>query len=192
MGFINWFMKCLPVAVFVCFITPVVSPAQSAEMPFPDYGSGKIQVHIYTDYFCPPCRAMEPAVEPLLIELVKNNKIRLTLVDVPLRRISALYARYFLYALKAGNSFEQALKVRNILFMVADQQVTMRESIEELFKSKKIPYTPFEPKPVFARYNTLIREDGVNATPVCVIVRSGKKERFVGGADIIKALKGLK
>jgi len=183
---------CALAIIITCFIYAGIPPVHGAETPFPVYGSGPIQVQMYTDYFCPPCRAMEPAVEPLLIELVKNDKIRLTLVDVPLSRISALYARYFLYALKTGNSFEQALKVRNILFIAADQRITMKEKIEELFKSKKIPYTPFEPKPVFARFNTLIRDDGVNATPSCVIVRNGKKEKFVGGDDIIKALKGLK
>ncbi|HEX7627777.1 MAG TPA: hypothetical protein VF354_02510, partial [Candidatus Methanoperedens sp.] len=55
--------------------------AQELNMPFPSYGTGPVEVRLYTDYFCPPCRAMEPDVEPLLRDLLKKNAIHLTLVD---------------------------------------------------------------------------------------------------------------
>ena len=167
--------------------------AQGQEIPFPQYGTGPVQVRIYTDYFCPPCRGMEPAVEPLLKDLLKKNVIRLTLVDTPFSRASVLYARYFLYAINAKHDFEHALGVRNTLFAAAtNRNITTAEKIEELFKSKKIPYVAFEPKPAFDHYNAFIQEDNIHETPSCVIIKSGKKEIFAGGADIIKALKGLK
>jgi thiol:disulfide interchange protein DsbA len=163
------------------------------DAPFPTYGSGAIEVRIYTDYFCPPCREMEPAVEPVLKNLLKKKAIRLTLVDTPFNPSSPLYARYFLYALAKKNDAEHALKVRNILFdAAARKNVTTKEGIEELFRSKRIRYTAFDPKPAFDRFNALIKEDNINATPNCVIIKGGNKETFVGGADIIKALKGLK
>jgi len=166
--------------------------ARGQETPFPTYGSGAVQVCIYTDYFCPPCRGMEPAVEPLLRDLIKRNVIRVTLVDTPFYRHSALYARYFLYALNVRNDFEHALKVRNILFdAAARNDVTTQEGIEELFKSKGIPYSDFEPKSVFDRYNALIKQDKIDTTPTSVIIRAGKKEKFVGGPDIINALKAI-
>jgi len=160
--------------------------------PFPTYGAGAIQVRLYTDYFCPPCRAMEAPVEPVLRDLLKRKIITLTLVDTPFNRYSPLFARYFLYALKGKNDFEHALKVRNILFEAAtDAQITTKEQLEEIFKSKAIPYAAFEPKPVFNRYNVLITEDNIRSTPTCVIIRGGKKETFVGNQDIVKALKHL-
>jgi len=166
--------------------------AQGQDVPFPAYGAGAVQVRIYTDYFCPPCRGMEPAVEPILRELVKKNVIRLTLVDTPVYRDSALYARYFLYALNAKNDFEHALMVRNTLFeAAAKKNITTAEKIEELFKSKGIHYSAFEPKPAFNQYNAFIKEDKINATPSCVIITGGEKKTFVGGTDIINALKGL-
>ncbi|MCX5908453.1 MAG: thioredoxin domain-containing protein, partial [Deltaproteobacteria bacterium] len=68
---------------------------RAQETPFPSYGSGSVEVRLYTDYFCPPCREMESAVEPLLKELLKKNAIRLTLVDVPFSPLTPLFARNF-------------------------------------------------------------------------------------------------
>lgn len=182
-------------ALFITIITVFILSAGSArgqDAPFPTYGSGAVQVRIYTDYFCPPCRGMKPAVEPVLRALIKRNVIQATLVDTPFNKYSPLYARYFLYALNARNNFEHALKVHNILFdAAAGRAVKTKEGTEELFRSKGIPYQALEPKPAFDRYNALIKEDGIDATPSCVIIRAGKKEKFIGGTDIINALKGL-
>jgi hypothetical protein len=167
--------------------------AQGQELTFPEYGSGKIQVRLYTDYFCPPCRRMEPAVEPVLKDLIKRGVIRLTFVDTPYSRHSPLYARYFLYALKDKNDLENALKVRNILFETAGKEdVTTKERLEEILKSKGISYRPFDVKPAFDRFNVLIKEDHIDATPTCVIIKNGKKEAFTGRESIINALKRLR
>ena len=53
------------------------------EEVLPTFGQGEIQVILYTDYFCPPCRSMEPDVEPILKDLMKTGKINLTFVDTP-------------------------------------------------------------------------------------------------------------
>jgi thiol-disulfide isomerase/thioredoxin len=84
-------------------------------MPFPSYGSGPVEARLSTDYFCPPCRAMEPEVEPLLKDVLKENAITLTLVDVPFHQYTPLYAKNFLYALKENNALEHAFRVRNFL-----------------------------------------------------------------------------
>lgn len=163
------------------------------EAPFPMFGSGAVEVRLYTDYFCPPCRALEPDVEPVLKNLMKKNSIRLTLVDVPFNSNSPLYARYFLFTLSKNHDVEYAIHVRNILFDAAARKDSVTsEQLEILLKSKGVAYEPRDTKPVFNRYNALIKEDKIDATPTCVIIRAGKKEKFVGGPDIIKALKGLK
>ena len=166
--------------------------AQGQDVPFPTYGSGAIQVRIFSDYFCPPCRAIEPALEPLLKDLIKNHIIRVTFVDVPFSSNTPLFAGYFLHALHAKNDFDHALRVRNILFEAAtDKSISTKETIEELFNRKKIPYTIFDTKPAFERFNVLIREDNINTTPTCVIVEGGKKKHFIGRKDIVKALEQL-
>jgi hypothetical protein len=175
------------------FVTGADSYAQGDKAPFPAYGSGAIQVRFYSDYFCPPCRQSEPYVEPILKDLLKRNIIRLTLVDVPMHDESPLYMKYFLYALKSRNDGDHALHVRNILFSAAaGKDILTEQKIEELFRNNKIPYTIFDPKPVFDRFQALLNEDRFSATPMCAIVKAGKKETFVGGADILKALKNLK
>lgn len=191
--------------------------ASGENIPSPTYGTGATHVWIYTDYFCPPCRAMEPALEPILKNLVKRNLITLTLVDTPFKRYSALYVRYFLYALNAKlnernppvkakskktsakalkdknqNEFIHALRVRSVLFDAAkSEKYSTKESIEALFKSKKIPFVAFDPQPVFDRFQTLMLEDKIQSTPTCVIVKSGVKEQALGGDDIINALKRI-
>ena len=166
--------------------------AEERNSPFPSYGSGPVEVRFYTDYFCPPCRAMEPAVEPLLKELLKKNAIHLTLVDVPFSQLTPLFARNFLYALKENNDLEHAFRVRNILLEAStNKDVTTQERIEALFKEKGIPSSVFDAKPAFDRYNTLLTEDKINETPTCVVIKNGQKKAFVGGPDIINALKAL-
>ncbi len=41
--------------------------AGGQESPLSSFGSGTIKVRLYTDYFCSPCRDMEPDLEPLLL-----------------------------------------------------------------------------------------------------------------------------
>ena len=166
--------------------------AEERNSPFPSYGSGPVEVRLYTDYFCPPCRAMEPAMEPLLKDLLKKNAIRLTLVDVPFSQHTLLYARNFLFALKENNDLEHAFQVRNILLEAStNKDVTTQERIEALLKEKGIAYSVWDPKPAFDRYNALLKEDKINATPTCVVIQNGQKKAFVGGPDIINALKAL-
>ena len=170
-----------------------IGTAAEQNQPFPSYGTGPVEVRLYTDYFCPPCRAMEPAVEPILKELLKKNAIRLILVDVPFNQLTPLFARNFLYALKENNDLDHAFRVRNILLEAStNKDLTTQERIEALFKERGIPYAVWEVKPIFERFNDLIKEDKIDATPTCVIIQEGKKEKWIGGADIFKALKRLR
>jgi thiol-disulfide isomerase/thioredoxin len=169
-----------------------IGSAEERNQPFPSYGSGPVDVRLYTDYFCPPCRAMESAVEPLLKELLKKNAIRLILVDVPFNQLTPLFARNFLYALKWNNDLEYAFRVRNVLLEAStNKDATTQERIEALFREKGIPSFAFDAKPAFDRCNALFKEDKINATPTCVVIKNSGKKAFIGGPDIINALKSL-
>lgn len=180
------------ILIFCGLIVAGGGSAAEQNPPFPSYGSGPVEVRLYIDYFCPPCRAMEPAVEPLLKELLKKNAIRLTLVDVPFSQLTPLFARNFLYALKENNDLEHAFRVRNILQNAStNKDITTQERIEALFKEKGIASGVWDPKPAFDRYNALIKEDKIDATPTCVVIKNGQKKAFVGELDIKNALKAL-
>lgn len=136
---------------------------------------------------------MEPAIEPVLKDLLKKKTIRLTLVDVPFNSKSPLYARYFLYSLAKNNDVEHAIHVRNLLFAAAARNdVNTKEQTEKLLTGQGIAYMVWNTKPAFDRFNALIKADKIDRTPTCVIVKAGKKEKFIGKPDIIKALTGLK
>lgn len=188
----NPFVSGLFAMILVGLIVVMDGLAAELKPPFPSYGSGPVEVRIYSDYFCPPCRATEPAMEPILKDLLKKNAIRLTLVDTPFHPHTALFARYFLYALKANSDVDHAFRVRNILFEAStDKSITTRERIEALFKEKWIPYAGFNEKSAFDGYTGLLKEDKINRTPTSVIIKNGQKKTFVGGADIVNALKSL-
>jgi len=193
MGLKRVFSYVLFTLILAGLIVAGSGSAAEKNPPFPTYGSGAVEVRLYTDYFCPPCRAMEPDVEPLLKDLLKKNAIRLTLVDVPFNQHTPLYARNFLYAIKESNELEDAFRVRNVLQeAAANKEITTQERIETLFKEKGIACRVWDPKPVFDRYNVLIKEDKIDATPTCVVIMKGQKKAFVGGPDIINAINLLK
>ncbi|HET57168.1 MAG TPA: hypothetical protein ENN35_01850 [Deltaproteobacteria bacterium] len=154
-------------------------------LPFPSYGDGSVEVRLYSNYFCGPCRVVDEAVSPLLADLLARNVIRLTIVEVP---GSVLFVNFFLYALKADNSFEQATAVRKVLFEAArEREARTGEALAALFRENGIAYEEFDASRLYPRFNELIREDDLRATPTLVTITNGEK-RFYRGKAIITAL----
>jgi hypothetical protein len=177
---------------------PVAWAAEARNENIASFGTGKIKVRLYTDYFCVPCRAAEPRIEAVLKTLVTKNLINVTFIDTPFHRFSSLYARYFLFVLNENRNFEHALAVRAFLFEAAKDGASEKkdgasetERVEEYLKKKGIKFAAFDAKPVFVNFERYLREDNVDATPSCVIERGGKKEILKGGDDIAKALESL-
>ena len=175
-------------------VEAVQAVSSNVRVPFPSYGSGPIEVRVYTNYFCAACRAMEPEVEPILKELLKTNMIRLILVDFPFDERTNLLARNFLYAIRENNDLAHALQVRDILIEAStDDNITTQKHIEALFNKKGIPFSVFDVEAIFERYKNLIKDGNVKRTPTCVIVKEDqKKRRFSGGPQIVDALNALK
>jgi thiol-disulfide isomerase/thioredoxin len=184
----------LALILFPLFFEGSLTPSYAQEGPgsVPVFGEGKVSVRIYTDYFCPPCRAMEPEIEPLMLDLLKHKKINLTFIDTPFYQYSSLYARYYLYAVNDNREIGYALAVRNILADGADKNISDPSRIEALLKDKGIKITPFDPRPIFELYGKALKDDGIKSTPTCILEYGGKKEKATGKADIIKSLKRLK
>jgi thiol-disulfide isomerase/thioredoxin len=177
--------------LFAFFFNGSVTPAFAEESMVPAFGKGKIQVRLYTDYFCPSCRDLEPEIETVLSDLVKKNSITLTFVDTPLTKDSPLYARYFLYIMNARKTMDQALLARSLLNGAAAEKRTEPEKLIEILKNKGVPYKPFEVKPIFEILNSYIKEDRIRSTPTCVILQEGKTNHYKGKTNIIKALEQL-
>jgi hypothetical protein len=168
------------------------TPAFAEENFITSFGSGHINVRLYTDYFCVPCRAAEPEIEALLTNLLEKNAIRLTLVDTPVHKETPLYARYFLYILNENKRlFAQAMQARGALFEAAAQKILTPKAMEAFLAKKNLKFKPFDVAPIFKALENLIKEDGIHSTPSCVIYGPKGKEVSVGKIDIIKGLKGI-
>jgi len=180
--------------VFLCLLAIIcsIAPAAGAEKEaVPSYGQGPHEVLIFSDYFCPPCQALEPKLEPVLDALYKQGSVKITFVDTPMHRETPLFAKFYLYAAKAAPDYKAAMRARQVLFALAGKENVfwMDDRIEEAFRKEKIAYTPFDFRSVQPALNGLIKQHRVDATPTCVILSPGKKARKYTGTDEI--LKGL-
>lgn len=173
-------------------LLPTAARARETITLIPSFGTGSVQVRLYTDYFCAPCSRMEPRIEGLISELVRKNTITLTFIDTPVHSHTPLYARYFLYILKKEQAFPLVLRARDLLFEAARNKIEEPAGLEEFLKKNNVGFKEFDTKPTLAALSAMIREDEIRSTPTCVIVKDGKKGVFVGDAEIPKALDLLK
>lgn len=180
------------ILVLSCLVALAPAAAEEEQSPFTAYGDGPVEVRLYSNYFCPPCRSLEPQAEPLLLELVERNAIRLMMVDLPTNEESLLYAHFYFYALKAENTLERAMAVRTLLFEAAARRdVRTGDSLAAFFEEHSIDFETFDAKTLYPRLNELISEDRVRATPTVVIIRDGESKSLSGPRAILEALKAL-
>jgi len=189
----KWF-GVIPWAVLLILCSGVAGweTAGGQENALSSFGSGTIKVRLYTDYFCSPCRDMEPDLEPLLLDLVKDGTIHLTFIDVPTSQHTTLYARYFLSALGEKKDFDSALHTRRVLLEAAGKRVADKNQLVNLLAEKKIGLKPVDLNPVFNLWNHYLQEDQIRSTPSCVIVHGDQKTNHVGSLEVIKALEILR
>jgi len=165
-----------------------------ADEPYPQFGSdkAKVEVIVYSDYFCPHCRNIDKQVNTLLGKL--KDRVRIRFVDVPMHPGSLEYGEVFLYSwLASGNNLKTAVMVRELLFDEAVKK-TDQAGVISLLKSKGISVKPDKEKArsVFRGfYNESMKTDKLNSTPAVVIVKGGERKKYVGGKEILKALEQL-
>ena len=185
-GVLLGFLLCL------IFFKGAATPVYADEVLFPSFGKGKVQVRLYTDYFCSPCSHMEPKIEPLLKDLVQRNVVTLTFIDTPVHTLTPFYARYFLYIFNQDKRLDQILRSRASLFGAARENIGEKERLEDYLRAHNVRFKECDPRPTFAAFSALINEDKVKSTPTCVIITDGKKATFIGEVEITKALGLLK
>ncbi len=184
--------KCVLRTVFLFFLFAVTGTVSAQEMSLFSFGKGQTQVRLYADYFCGPCRNLEPKIEYLIGDLVRRNAVNITFIDAPFHKYSSLYAKYFLYILNLKKDISRALKARNILFEAAANSIFDQDGLETFLQAKGMGFRAFDVKATGDILQNYLREDQITSTPTCVIIRGKKKEVAVGLDDILKALEQLK
>jgi uncharacterized membrane protein len=176
--------------LFLVLFQGTATPVYAADILMPSFGNGPVNVRLYTDYFCKPCSALEPKLEPVINDLVKKQVITITFIDTPVHKETTLYAKYFLYILNEKKELNYALRARAVLFEAAKQKITDSKKLEAFILQKGMRWKPFDVKTTFGVLGSYLNEDNIKSTPICVIENKGKKERFTG-AGIATALNRL-
>ena len=166
-----------------------VVPAYGADKSaIPSYGHGTHEVLIFTDYFCPPCQDLEKELDLLLESLLTKGGVKITFVDMPIHKPTAMYARYFLYAANGSNNYKDVIRARKTLFTLAQQNtVTTEEYLKEELKTQGIVLKPYDVKPVFSEYNRIIRKYKVTSTPTCILKYSESDHHRYRDLDEIRS-----
>ncbi len=176
---------------FLLFFSGSATPVYAAEPVLSAFGTGPVEVRLYTDYFCAPCAAEEAEVISLVTELIDKSRVRVLFIDTPVHPETVLYADYFLAALNARKDFRQAVAARGALFEAAGQKIKGKEALEAFLKAKGLDIRPFNTAPLFKTFANYLKEDKINATPTCVIIGPTGKSILVGQDKIAKGLRGL-
>jgi thiol:disulfide interchange protein DsbA len=178
--------------IFLFLVFGPLTPVSAADPLLPAFGEGAVEVRIYTDYFCGPCRAEEQEVIAAVRELVAKNRIRVVFIDTPLFPETVLYAGYFLAAVNAKREFGQAVTARAALFEASGLQIRGKSELEGFLAKKGLEMRPLDTAPVFALFSKYIREDRINSTPTVVISGPQGKQILGSKEQILKALGDLR
>jgi len=177
-------MVALGLAVWISLIF-YTADAQ-AQLVIPSVGKGSIEVILFSDYFCPPCKRIDRQAESLLKELLSTGGVKITFVDVPFRKETVFFNKYYLYAANAVPDAENILRVRRKLFEAAqERRIRTEEALQTYLKKENILLKPFDERTIRPLMIALNQEYKVDQTPICVIYYSASKTKRLVGTDEI-------
>lgn len=158
-----------------------------------------VEVYVFTDWACPACRAIEPALEKMAPKISQNAQ--LIFVDTVVHPETLNFAPYNLSFMV--NAKSKYFDVRDALtkLSITNKKPTDQDVIKAV-APLRVTYKelPYEDVTVAMRYfDELVERFKITATPTVAIVnRTAKKGKKFSGADeiteanIIKAIDTLK
>ena len=174
---------------FVSFygITNPEASAGQAETFLGKQGS-KVEVYIFSDWLCPVCVQVEPAIEAAFPILEKKAKI--FFIDKPVHQEAMNFVPYHLSFLV--HEKPKYLKLRHALFTLAKK--SKNPTVDEVNKAiaplgvtyKQLSF--MEVTQLMGQSQSLANQYKVNATPTIVIsnVFTKKSKTLIGGKDITR------
>jgi thiol-disulfide isomerase/thioredoxin/uncharacterized membrane protein len=164
------------------------TPAYAAEKSLlPSYGSGPYELIVFTDYFCPPCQALESDMDPALNEILSTGGVKVIFIDLPVHKETYLFAKYFLYIAATTHHYRDILKARTVLFSLAkNQAIKDDDGLSKALSTQGIAFKPCDLKEVYLALNQIIKTHAVTRTPTCIVKYSDTDIRKYSGANEIK------
>jgi len=160
--------------------------------------NSKIEVLIFSDWLCPVCVKVEPALEAALPQLEKKAKV--SFIDKPVHKESMNFVPYHLSFLV--NEKAKYMQLRKALFDLAKTSKNPSvEDVKRVIAPLGVTYKQLsfmDVSQMMAKSQALASEYKVTGTPTIVILNSSSKKSktLVGGKDItadnlLKAVKAL-
>lgn len=187
-------------AGFFISFTGIMKPDAAAQQQDISIGKQKssLEVYVFSDWLCPVCMKVEPAIEASVPGLMK--KARVTFVDKAIHPEAMNFVPYHLSF--AIHEKEKYLQLRRVLFAVARK--TRNPSVADITAAiapLKVTYKQLsfmEVTQQMGRFQALADQFKVTATPTVVIynAKSNKSKALIGGNEITvdgiaKAVKSL-
>lgn len=161
--------------------------------------SSPIDVYIFTDWQCPACRSIEPALVNMAPTLEKNARV--TFVDFIIHPETLNFIPYNLSFML--NNKEHYLKLRDLLTQISEKTGDPSEQeIEKMIAPLGVKYNQLSYSDVavgIKYFKHLGKEFKVTSTPTVILVNKSTKKgkKLHGGseiteANILKAIETLK
>ncbi|MDX9745203.1 MAG: hypothetical protein WCX84_08055 [Syntrophales bacterium] len=178
--------------VMLAFFQSVPLNVASGGQALPSFGQGEVRVRLYTDYFCGPCRGVEPAAESVLYDLARKNRINLTFVDMPIHRSTSLYTAYYLSLVQRGKALDRALQIRKALFQAAEKRIQEEGALRAYLEKRGFEVKGVDEKLPPPEIGRFVHEDEVNGTPTLVVIEGREKKKYFGRTEVLQGLHEIK
>lgn len=160
--------------------------------------SSKVDVYVFSDWLCPVCLKVEPALEAVIPQIEKRAKIHF--IDKPVHKESMNFVPYHLSFLV--NEKAKYVQIRKALFELAKSNKNPSlQDVQKAVAPLGVTYRQLsfmDVSQMMAKSQALSTEYKVTGTPTIVVVNSStkKSKSLVGGKDItaenlLKTLKSL-
>jgi len=157
-----------------------------------------VEVYVFTDWKCPACQALEPALEEMIPKILQ--KAQLIFVDVPIHQNSKSYTAINLSFL-IHNKSEYVVLRHDLMGLAKKPEEPTAKAFELLAKSHDVQLLPLDKIDAYAGtvyFRQLILHFGIDRTPTIVVANKLNKQskKFVGinemdPNNILKAIDSL-
>jgi len=158
----------------------------------PSFDRGDVKIRLYTDYFCGPCREVEPAAESVLYQLARKDRINLTFIDMPIHRPTPVYTAFYMSLAAREKSLDRVLQIRRALFQAAVKKIENKEQLRAYLGREGFDSPAVNEKTDNADIAKYLQEDKIEGTPTLIVIQGNKKLKYFGRVEVIKGLQSLK